>query len=98
MSSSTGSGARSTGPRGGLVVTHDSEMIIPAGPPDPFAPTEQPTLSLVRDEPAAPEPAAPRPEAPRFVPRSGAPRVREKVPTRATPFTPVGAAAAPPAP
>ena len=82
----------------GLVVTHDTEMFVPPGTPDPFAPAEQPALSLVRDEPAAPEPAAPRPEAPRFVPRSGGPRGREKGPTRATPFPPVSAAAPPPAP
>ncbi|HEV8358508.1 MAG TPA: hypothetical protein VGQ17_17270 [Gemmatimonadales bacterium] len=90
----------------GLVVTHDTEVIIPMGTPDPFAPMEQPALSLVRDEPAAPQGLAPpaaapapgtRPEAPRFVPRSGAPRARETGPTRPIPFPPANTAPAAPA-
>lgn len=47
--------------------------------------SEQPALSLVRDEGPAPTPQ-PRPEAPRFVPRGGAPKARESGPARSIPL------------
>jgi len=56
-------------------VTHD----FPSMEPEPLS--EQPALTLVRDEGPAPTPQ-PRPEAPRFVPRGGVPKPRESGPAR----------------
>lgn len=65
-----------------LMVTHGVEI-----PPMDEEPAEQPSLTLVKDEPA-PSAPLPRPEAPRFVPRGGAPKPpsRESGSHRSIPF------------
>ena len=65
-----------------LMVTHGVEI-----PPMHEEPVEQPSLTLVKDEPA-PAPPLPRPEAPRFVPRGGVPKApaRESGAHRSIPF------------
>ncbi len=69
-------------------VTHGHEIEMPPMlDPEPLSMSEQPALSLVRDEgPLAP---MPRPEAPRFVPRPGSPKA--PAPARAIPFPQAGA-------
>lgn len=64
---------------------HDIEM-PPMLDPEPLSVSEQPALTLVRDE----GPLAPmsRPEAPRFVPRPGSPK--SQAPARAIPFPQTG--------
>jgi len=69
-------------------VTHGHEIELPPMlDPEPLSVSEQPALTLVRDE----GPLAPmtRPEAPRFVPRPGAPK--SQAPARAIPFPQTGA-------
>ena len=61
-------------------VTHD----FPSMDPEPLS--EQPALTLVRDEGPAPTAPQPRPEAPRFVPRGGVPKPRESGPARTIPL------------
>lgn len=79
--------AESTPEREEIRVTHGHDIEMPPMlDPEPLSMSEQPALSLVRDE----GPLAPmaRPEAPRFVPRPGSPKAQ--APVRAIPFPQAG--------
>jgi len=68
-------------------VTHGHEIEMPVMlDPEPLTVSEQPALTLVRDE--GPLPPMPKPEAPRFVPRPGTPKAQS--PARAIPFPQAG--------
>jgi hypothetical protein len=84
--------AESAPDREDIRVTHGPEIEMPPMlDPEPLSVSEQPALTLVRDE----GPLAPmaRPEAPRFVPRPGA--AKSQAPARAIPFPQAGQQSAP---
>jgi hypothetical protein len=79
--------AETTPEREEIRVTHGHEIEMPPMlDPEPLSMSEQPALTLVRDE--GPLPPMPKPEAPRFVPRPGTPKAQ--TPARAIPFPQAG--------
>ena len=76
-------GAPAAPEREEIHVTHGLDMEMPPMLDQEPLSSEQPALTLVRDQTP---PATARPEAPRFVPRPGSPKPRESAPARAIPF------------